>query len=90
MQALWANRMPSARRAGTAFALDGTHAVLRAAPFSLPGVEIMTMRKVAIPVLLLAALSGFAGCEKRPAETMPQTSPSTGTAPTAPASAASQ
>jgi hypothetical protein len=51
----------------------------------------MTMRQAAIPVLLLAALTGFAGCEKRPAEPMPQTTtPSTGTAPTAPASAASQ
>ncbi len=50
----------------------------------------MTMRKVAIPVLLLAALTGFAGCDKRPAEPMPQTSPSTSTAPTAPASAASR
>ena len=50
----------------------------------------MTMRKVAIPVLLLAALTGVAGCDKRPAETTPQTSPSTSTAPMAPASAASQ
>jgi hypothetical protein len=50
----------------------------------------MTMCKVAIPVLLLATLSGFAGCDKRPAEPMPQTSPSTSTTPMAPASAASR
>jgi hypothetical protein len=51
----------------------------------------MTMRKVAIPVLLLAALTGFAGCQKRPADPMPPTSnPSTGTAPMPSASAASQ
>jgi hypothetical protein len=50
-----------------------------------------TMRKVAVPVLLVAAMAAFTGCQKKPAEPMPQTgTPSTGTAPTAPASAASQ
>jgi hypothetical protein len=52
----------------------------------------MTMRKVAMPVLVLVtALAGLAGCEKRPAEPMPQTgTPSTSTTPMPPASAASQ
>ena len=51
----------------------------------------MTMRKVAMPVLLVAALTGFAGCQKRPAEPMPQTgTPSTSTSPMPPASAASR
>ena len=54
----------------------------------------MTMRKVAMPMMLLTALAAFTGlvgCDKRPAETMPQSgSPSTSTAPAAPASAASR
>lgn len=53
----------------------------------------MNLTKVAMPVLLLAAFTVFAGCEKRPAEPpMQPTTPSTSTtpAPMPPASAASQ
>jgi type IV pilus biogenesis protein CpaD/CtpE len=48
----------------------------------------MNMSKLAMPVLLVAAFAALAGCEKRPVDT--PTTPSTSTAPMAPASAASR
>lgn len=53
----------------------------------------MNLTKVALPVLLLAAFTALAGCEKRPADPPLQpATPSTSTTPTPmpPASAASQ
>jgi hypothetical protein len=61
------------------------------APLHLSGAETMNRSKLIMPVLSLAVIAALAGCNKPAADPpMQPSTPSTGTAPMSPASAASQ